>query len=196
MATRKPDPAPRPLAPEEDADAIMGELPRPASPLAALADQVEQETSQALADATDADVGGIPAEAPAPAIPNAQVFAQLVGAVRDTVCMVAGLEAPKRTLTDDKVTKLGEIWGGVFDHYGIRLSDKMGTYGPIVAAALATIPLVADTVLETRKEIAQKDGRQPALAAPPAAPGAAPAPAPAAIDKGYTEGVVQPRWTP
>lgn len=186
-------PAPNPIAPAPSAAPEA-----PASPLAALAASVEQEAGAAEAAAqgvTDADVAGIPETAPAP-IPNAPLVAQLVGAVRDTVCMVAGLEAPKRTLTDDKVEKLGEIWGGVLDHYGIQLSDKMGTYGPILAAALATIPLVSETVIETRKEIAHKDGQRPALAAPEAGPGAAAAPPSAANDKGYKEGVVQPRWTP
>lgn len=169
----------------------------PATPLEALASSVEQESSAAQG-VTDADVAGIPEPVPQ-AIPNAVVFAQLVGAVRDTVCMFAGLEAPKRTLTDEKVTKLGEIWGGVFDHYGIRLSEKMGTYGPIMAAALATIPLVSETVMETRKEIAEKDGQRARLPAPapgPVTAAAAPPPAAAANNPGYADGVIKPRWTP
>lgn len=167
----------------------------PASPLAALADQVEREAGEALRDATDADVGGIPEQEPQPVIPNSVRVAGLIRAVRASVCMIAGLEAPKRTLTDDKVDKLGEIWGGVLDEYKINLSDHMGKFGPVIAAVMVSLPLVEDTWTETRKEIAEKDGKRPALPAP--APGPQPVvPAPAANNPGYKEGVVQPRWTP
>lgn len=192
MAKPKLEPVDQPLPGADNAP------PAASTPLQALASSVEQETTVAQG-VTDADVAGIPVEGETPAIPNAALVAQLVGAVRDTVCMFAGLEAPKRTLTDDKVEKLGVIWGGVLDHYKIVLSDKMGTYGPIVAAAMASAPLLRDCVMETRAEIAEKDGHRPRL--PAAAPGpvtaaAAPPPPAAANNPGYADGVIKPRWTP
>lgn len=154
------------------------------------------QQADALGGVTDLDVAEhMASQEQAQAGPsNAVLVAQMIGAVRDTVCMVAGLEAPARTLTDDKADKLGEIWGGVLDHYGIKLSDLAGRYGVIIAATIATFPLVRDTVIETRKEIALKDARPATLPAPsPDGKPAAPAPAPV-NGQTFAPGVVRPAF--
>jgi hypothetical protein len=167
--------------------------------LASLAAQASALQATAQPAGQGAAPGAAPAgaEAPQPAIPNSAVVAQILGAVRDTVCMLAGLEAPKRTLTDEKVDKLGAIWGAVFDHYGVSLSDTMGKFGPVMAAAMASVPLLTDVVIETRKEIEAKD-RQRSREAPQQLTAAR---APAAVSTtakaastapaGYQEGVVK-----
>jgi hypothetical protein len=164
--------------------------------LASLADQAAALQGTAQPAGQGAAPGApAPVQPMAPAIPNSTVFAQLLGAVRDTVCMVAGLEAPKRTLTDEKVDKLGAIWGGVFDHYGIVLSDTMGKFGPVMAAAMASIPLLSDVVIETRKEIDAKDrqrAREPQrIETAPAAAKGVQTTKPDAAPKGYEEGVIK-----
>jgi len=163
--------------------------------LASLADQAAALQGGAQPAGQGAPGAAPMAAAPAPAVPNSKVFAQLLGAVRDTVCMVAGLEAPKRTLTDDKVDKLGDLWGGVFDHYGIQLADTMGKFGPVMAAAMASIPLLSDVVIETRKEIDAKDrqrSREPQrIEAATAAAKGVQTMKPDAAPKGYEEGVIK-----
>jgi hypothetical protein len=175
--------------------------------LDALAGQAQQLKASAPGAAPGAPGAG-PAAGPIappapPPIPNDKAVAHLVCAVRDTVCMVASIEAPKRTLTDDKVDKLGEIWGGVLDHYGINLASKGGTYAPILVAVMASLPLVRDTVIETRKEIEAKDkgaARAATVDADKPSPtmtirATAPTPAPAP-SAGFQEGVIKPRFTP
>lgn len=189
MAKREQQAVPENFPPEE------GGTPTPHTPLQALASEVQRAQASAVADATMADVGeqGQVGEPGPTALPNAPLVAQMIGAVRDTVCMLAGLEAPKRTLTDEKVDKLGEIWGGVLDHYGIQLSKQMGKFGPIIVAAVASAPLLRDTVMETRAEIIAKDATKPAvLPAPAAAPGLPIPPAPPAPT--FTEGQIRPAF--
>lgn len=173
-----------------------GAAPPPASPLQALAAEVQGAQDQAVADATMADVGEQGGEVQPATMPNAVAVAHLFRAVRATVCVVAGLEAPKRTLTDEKTDKLGEIWGAVLDAYGIQLADKAGKHFVIVAAGIQSVELLEETFIETRKEIIAKDAaRPPQQLPPPAAADGAPQPiVTATAPRGYTEGSIKPAF--
>jgi hypothetical protein len=84
--------------------------------------------------------------------------------------MVAKLETPRTAFPDTMLTDLGGIWGGVFDHYGINLSGKIGKYGVVVAALSQTVAMVGPAIATVRAEIEAKDKAKPKPAAPPPAP--------------------------
>src|SRR4051812_9696732 len=64
---------------------------------------------------------------PTPAPPtNAQLFAGAIAAGREAFCAFTRFESPRKTLSDEAVQRLGEVWGPVLDKHGINLHSYLG----------------------------------------------------------------------
>lgn len=134
------------------------------------------------------------AEPPKPT--NTEICVGMFTTLRETVCEFADLKAPRLTLTDEKCEKLGAIWGGCADHYGIDLQGQMGKWGALGMAAFASVAILMPTIQATRAEIATKDAGR---SKQPAAVTAAPSPS-LVTDRGaanaqdFKSGVIKPAF--
>jgi hypothetical protein len=190
MAKRETAPPPAAigdLTPDGRAPGLDDQAPAAPGSLDSIANEADQMQLEGQGGAPGAEP--IP---PAPAGPtNAEVCAGVFKSIRETVCMLASLETPRAAFDDAKCDQLGEIWGGCADHYGINLSDRMGKFGPLIAAAFASIAIVAPGVSEVRREIAAKDSKPRQLQAPGAAETVTVGTAPARAE---TPGTIRPTF--
>lgn len=124
----------------------------PPSELDRLADQAGQlgaDIDQAGAD----QAGAAPAAVP---LTNAQVLSTAFELVRETLCTVAGVESPRRTVSSATLAPLAEAWGAVCDKHGINLSGMVGDYILEFKALALTVPVILAARTALLAEIEQK----------------------------------------
>lgn len=109
----------------------------PPTELDRLADQADQ-----LGAGTDDDQAGAPGAAAAAPMTNAQVLATAFELVRETLCTVAGVTSPRRTVSSATLAPLADAWGAVCDKHGIDLSGMVGDYILEFKALALTVPVL------------------------------------------------------
>lgn len=124
----------------------------PVSELERLADQADQ-----LGAAADPDHGGAPGadQAPAP-LTNSQVLITAFELVRETLCTVAGVTSPRRTVSTEQLAPLADAWGAVCDKHGVDLSTMVGDYILEFKAIALTVPVILAARNALQAEIAEK----------------------------------------
>jgi hypothetical protein len=140
----------------------QGEGPDPFADLASEAAALEQPAGQGE--------GGEPGGAQAgPAMPtNAEVIAQALAVVRDTLSAFAKVQSIKRTMNDETCKVLADVWAPVCNKHGVNLANMAGDYLPELRAAMTTAGIVTVAWSELRDEMR-------AMKATPVQPDAAPA---------------------
>jgi hypothetical protein len=189
MAAKTTNPA-NPIATDND-----GALPPPPAAGAGLESLAQQfEHLEAGGEpGTPATTGDeVQAEPPKPT--NTEICVGMFATLRETFCEFTDLKAPRLTLTDDKCEKLGAIWGGCADHYGIDLQGQMGKWGALGMAAFASVAILMPTIQATRAEIATKDGRSKPAAVPAAPPPSLVTDRGAANAQDFASGVIKPAF--
>ena len=106
--------------------------------------------------------------APPPALTNAQIVAMALEMIRDTLCAVAKVVSPKKTLDDTAVKAIGDAIGPVLDKYGVKLSVVLGDFMLELRAASVTVPILLAAWSELREEVRAMKAK-PVEAAPVAA---------------------------
>lgn len=124
----------------------------PQTELDRLADQAGQLGAEIEADQAGA-APGAPADVP---MTNAQVLATAFDLVRETLCTVAGVESPRRTVSSEKLAPLAEAWGAVCDKHGINLAAMVGDYILEFKALALTVPVILAARTALLAEIADK----------------------------------------
>lgn len=114
-------------------------VPPPASPLEALADQAQELITP---DTANSDEAGSDEAAPAPRMTNAQVLMMAVELVRDTLCSFAKVNSPKVTMSNEVMQPVVDANAAVLDKYGIDLNSAAGDYMTEIKAALVTVPVL------------------------------------------------------
>lgn len=139
--------------------------PDPFADLASEAAALEQPAGDAA--------GGAPGEAQAgPPMPtNAEVIAQALQLVRDTLSAFAKVQSIKRTMNDETCRTLADVWAPVCDKHGVNLAAMAGDYLPELRAIMTTAGIVTVAWSELRDEMR-------AMKATPVQPEQAAAPAP------------------
>jgi hypothetical protein len=122
--------------------------------------------------------------APPPGPTNAELIAMGVEMFRELVCVMLGVESPQQTLGEPVARAIGQAWEPVCAKYGVDLNRLLAGFGPELAAAATTLPLLfkawralnAEVIAKRRAQLAPPPAPAPAATA---ATAAAPAPAPA-----------------
>lgn len=150
-----------------------GGAPDPFAALAADAAAIDAPAGEGGDGAPGAD-GAAQAEPPAPS--NAEIIAQGLALVRDTLAAFAKVQSIKRTMNDETCRTLADVWAPVCDKHGLQLADMAGDYLPELRAIMTTAGIVTVAWSELRDEMR-------AMKATPVQPETAPAdkpePAPA-----------------
>lgn len=147
---------------------------------AAAADPLDQlageaETLQSSIDQANADA---PADQPAapPSLTNAQCLGMGLQIVRETLCAVAKVTSPRRTLDDATIATVADAVAPVLDKHGIQLQGLAGGYMVELKAAMVTIPVLLAFRAALVDELRARHAKpvEPATAEPaaPAAPAA------------------------
>ena len=103
--------------------------------------------------AGEAEPGEGDQAAAAPELTNAQVINMGLQMVRETLCGVANVTSPKRTLTDQTCEVIGEANGPLLDKWGISLSGMGGGYMVELKAAFVTLPILWAAWLALKEEM-------------------------------------------
>jgi hypothetical protein len=153
-----------------------GELPPELANLAGAAAAADG----AAAPAPDDQAHGAPA---APTLSNRDAIAAGIELFRELVCAVMRVESPKATLSPDVAQRIGQAWEPVCAKYGIDLGAMFGRFGPEIAAAAITAPLVLAAYRALDAELRDKrTAKLPEASNDQAKPEAAPPPPPPKID--------------
>lgn len=122
---------------------VIERTDEPRDPLEQLAG--EAEALQAGIDQANQEAageGGAPAAAAPPVLTNAQCLAMGLQIVRETLCAVAKVSSPKRTLDDATITTVADAVAPVLEKYGINLQGMAGGYMLELRAAMVTVPVL------------------------------------------------------
>lgn len=147
---------------------------QPADELAGLV----READQLGAEADQAAAAGEPGQADAPALTNAQCLTMGLQIVRETLCTVAKVNSPKRTMDDASCQAVGEAVAPVLDKYGINLGNMAGDFMAELRALAVTVPIVLAVRSALLDELAAKRAKpiepEAGQAAAPTEPATAP----------------------
>lgn len=137
-----------------------------------------READQLGAEADQAAAAGEPGQADqaaAPALTNAQCLTMGLQIVRETLCTVAKVTSPKRTMDDQACQAVGEAVAPVLDKYGINLGNMAGDFMAELRALAVTVPIVLAVRSALLDELAAKRAKP---IEPEAGQAAGPDPAP------------------
>ncbi len=132
------------------------QLRAPADPLAALASEAKAMDGPA-AGVTDADVSDAQEAAKPPTLTNQQCILMAGQIVRDTLCALAKVESPRRTLDDATLGTVADAVAPVLDKHGIQLGTVGGDYMAEIRAAMVVVPVILATRAALRDELAARD---------------------------------------
>lgn len=116
-------------------------------------DRLAEQAEQLGADQVGADPGAAPAAQP---LTNAQVLITAFELVRETLCTVAGVTSPRRTVSTEQLAPLAEAWGAVCDKHGLELSAMVGDYILEFKAIALTVPVILAARTALQAELAEK----------------------------------------
>lgn len=88
-----------------------------------------------------------------PELTNTQIVAMALEMIRDTLCAVAKVLSPKKTLDQAAIVAVADAIGPVLDKYGIKLQAVLGDYMLELRAAFVTVPIMLAAWTELREEI-------------------------------------------
>ena len=74
--------------------------------------------------------------------------------IRDTLCTVAKVSSPKKTLSDAALAPVADAIGAVLDKYGVNLGAMAGDWIIEIRAAFVTVPLIIAARAALMSEIA------------------------------------------
>lgn len=125
--------------------------------LLALTGQAQTLEAEAASDGAAGPGAGADAGGPPPGQSNAELLTGTFHMLRETGCILGGVESPRRVLDDNVLAQLGGAWGAVCDKRGWDLSALMGNYGPEVTAVLLSITVVQRLNAAVRAELAARE---------------------------------------